>query len=107
MHRRYGGIPDFDTQVTTGNHDGIGCFQNAFKVFDSLGAFDFCHQASIAAFGTYQRAGIFHIGTITREGDGDIVCADGAGRFNIFLVLLRQRCRGEAATGTVDALVIG
>ncbi len=110
LHADQLGIADFDTQVTTRHHDGIGAEDDVFHRLvggDGFGALDLGHDLGVGASFTGQLAGVAQVIAATGEGDGQVVHVHAGGGLDVFLVLLGQGRGGEAATLLVDALVVG
>ncbi|MCY1413004.1 hypothetical protein D9M71_284260 [compost metagenome] len=104
------GIADFHTKVATRHHHRVAGADQAvegFVVGHCFGAFDLRHQPGAAAGFLEQAAGVFHVLGVAREGDCDVVQIHARGQFDVGLVLLGQRRRGQAAATAVDALVVG
>jgi hypothetical protein len=109
LHADQLGIADFDTQVTTGHHDGIGAEDDVFHRLvagDGLGALDLGHDLGVGASFTGQFAGVAQIIAAAGEGDGQVVHVHAGGGLDVFLVLLGQG-RGGGRHLLVDALVVG
>src|SRR5690606_26921709 len=72
-----------------------------------FGTFDLGYQPGGATGFVAQAAGQFHIGGIAREGHGQVVQLHFRGELDVGFVLGGQGRGSQAATATVDALVVG
>jgi len=103
----YGRISDFHRKVAAGNHDRIGCIDDFVQHADGFGALDFCHQQAFSSSFVHQPARQFHVFCRAREGNRQIIRLDEGGSLDVFLVLVGQRGRSQAAALAVDPLVVG
>ncbi|BBG30680.1 cation transport ATPase [Zymobacter palmae] len=111
-------IADFNTQVTTSNHDSVRCFDDAVEDFvgrNGFSTFYFSNETDgfadvaleVVGVLVQQLASVFHVSSRTREGDRDVVDAQFDGRLHVDLVFLGQCRSGQTAALLVDPFVVG
>lgn len=64
LHSHQFGVADFDTQVTTGHHDGVGAEDDVLHRLvagDGLGALDLGHYLGVGAGFAGQLAGVAQV----------------------------------------------
>src|SRR5450830_403854 len=103
------GVADFHTEVTTGNHHRVAGHDQAvegFVVGHGFGTFDLRHQPGSTAGLVAQFTGVFHVGGVAWEGHREVVHFHFGGELDVGLVFFGQGRGGQAATATVDTLVV-
>src|SRR5207253_1743714 len=77
-----------------------------FVVGHGFGAFDLGDQPGGTAGLVTQATGVFHVGGIAREGNGQVVQVHFSGELDVGLVFFSQGWSRQAATAAVDAFVV-
>ena len=98
---------DFNTKVTTGDHDTVRLSQNFVKVGDTLFVLDFDDDLDVGTVGAKDSADILNILGTTDEGGEDHVDAVLDTEPEIILVLFRESGQVHIGLGQVNSLVGG
>ena len=96
---------DFDAEIATGDHDGVGDFEDAVEVLDGLGLFELGDDPGIGVEGGEAVLDVADVVGGADEGDGDGVDALADGEDEVFLVLFGERGNFDGDAGEIDALV--
>src|SRR6185437_9275059 len=94
-----------DAEIATGDHDGVGDFEDAVEVLDGLGLLELGDNPGVGLEGGET---IFDVADViggADEGDGYGIDALADGEDEVFLVLFGQRRDFDRDAGEVDALV--
>ena len=95
---------NFDTQITTGDHDTIGHFQYLVEVFNTLFILDLDDNLDTGAVGTKDLTNILDISSPADEGSENHVYAILDAEFEIILILLRESWKVDVGLGEINTL---
>ena len=96
---------DFDAEVSAGDHDAVGDFEDGVEVLDGLGLFELGDDPGVGLEGGEALLDVADVVGGADEGDGDGVDALADGEDEVFLVLLGERGDLDGDAGEVDALL--
>ncbi len=97
---------DFDAEISAGDHDGVGYFEDGVEVLDGLGLFELGDDPGVGVEGGEAAFDVADVVGGADEGDGDGVDALADGEDEVFLVLLGERGDLDGDAGEIDALVL-
>lgn len=98
---------DFDTKVTSGNHDTVRLFENLIEVVQTLLVLDLGNNLDVLAILAKDLSDSSDVATMADEGSEDHVDAVLDTKSEIRLVLLGERGEINVRLGKVDALLGG
>ncbi len=100
------GVPHFDAEIAARDHHNVRRLDNAGEIGYRFVPLDLGDDVSFTARLTHQRARLFYITRIAREGDGDVVDVLLGAKADVLAIFVGERRRRNSAALPVQALAV-